>query len=268
VLLVIALAASATAIAVFAPAAGGERAPRLLEVKRPASGPPSGVALLIHGGGWWSFERLGLRNRVEGPIARALLRRGVAVASVDYRSGARSIADVLTAVERLRMRFRRSLPLCAVGGSAGGHLALISEAFGADYDCIVADAPPVDLRDTSTSNPGLVWLGELIKSYWPRPAERRRVSPTVQAARGRIDTPTWIGASSCDFLIPVADLRDYRAAVRAAGVSHPARLVVLDPVEEMSERKHYFGHCLQPVKPQPLRDYERRRLRMLLRHLG
>lgn len=240
---------------------------KLLRVKLPERGKrPLGVLLVIHGGGWYSLADLNLENKIEGGLYDRLLARRIAVASVDYRTGAASIGDTLRAVKELRKRFGERTPLCAIGGSAGGHLALITEAEGADYDCIAADAAPFDLRSQRTENPGGDWLWKVIQDFWPSKAQRRLYSPIIQGALGRIDVPTILGASECDFMIPTEDARDYVDAVKGSGARYAPKLWVLSA--DGGRPYGMYGHCLGPaVNRGQLLSYERARRDFLLRHL-
>ncbi len=108
-----------------------------LDLYTPANVPPGTTLpgiVLIHGGGWTSGDKADSR---EADIAKALAARGYAVASINYRLGVTAdpawvddLRDVKTAVQFLRANASTyhidANEIGAIGGSAGGHLALMA----------------------------------------------------------------------------------------------------------------------------------------------
>ncbi len=101
-----------------------------MDVVRPKNpGEPRPAVVLIHGGG----SRRGARQSYL-PVASRLAERGYVAATVSYRLAPRNqfpapVEDVKAAVRFLRANATRfgldPARICAMGGSAGGHLALM-----------------------------------------------------------------------------------------------------------------------------------------------
>ncbi|MCC2267906.1 alpha/beta hydrolase [Streptomyces sp. CT1-17] len=141
-------------------AAYGELPDQVVDFYAPrGAGGPGGAApvvVVLHGGSW----RAPYDRRHISPFAGFLAQRGFAVASVEYRRGARgpggedagepvagrwpdTFDDVAAAVDALPELVRRHLPgadvrrMVLTGHSAGGHLAL----WAASRHVLPADAP-------------------------------------------------------------------------------------------------------------------------------
>ncbi|MFC8334418.1 alpha/beta hydrolase [Streptomyces olivaceus] len=141
-------------------AAYGEFPDQVVDFYAPrGAGGPGGAApvvVVLHGGSW----RAPYDRRHISPFAGFLAQRGFAVASVEYRRGARgpggedagepvagrwpdTFDDVAAAVDALPELVRRHLPgadvrrMVLTGHSAGGHLAL----WAASRHVLPADAP-------------------------------------------------------------------------------------------------------------------------------
>ncbi|MBZ6132761.1 alpha/beta hydrolase [Streptomyces olivaceus] len=141
-------------------AAYGELPDQVVDFYAPrGAGGPGGAApvvVVLHGGSW----RAPYDRRHISPFAGFLAQRGFAVASVEYRRGARgpggedagepvagrwpdTFDDVAAAVDALPELARRHLPgadvrrMVLTGHSAGGHLAL----WAASRHVLPADAP-------------------------------------------------------------------------------------------------------------------------------
>lgn len=133
------------------------------------------VVVWIHGGAWWAGSRLRLPETI-APIGfhDRLLRRGYAVADVDYRLSREAtfpaqLYDVKAAIQWLRA-YADELRLdparfAAWGESAGGHLAALAGLTGGTDDGVQAvvdwygvagliDDPPLPLGDEDPA----VWL--------------------------------------------------------------------------------------------------------------
>lgn len=120
-----------------------------VELHLPRGRHPVGLVVLWHGGSW----RTGYDRRVTRPLARDLVRHGVAVANAGYRrigSGGgwpTTFEDVAAAVAALATdpRVRRRVDpdrVAYAGHSAGGHLALWAAARpGTAADAVGAPSP-------------------------------------------------------------------------------------------------------------------------------
>jgi acetyl esterase/lipase len=136
----------------------GSDAPAYYEVGQPtgayAGRAPKGVMLVIHGGGWASVGAGGVASmRGDADRWRA---RGWRTLNFTYRACRQSFDDVLWFYDHARQLWGDALPFCALGASAGGHLAL--ELAGArSLDCVVDQAGPTDttsLQGQSTPSGG------------------------------------------------------------------------------------------------------------------
>jgi len=123
-------------------------APEYYEVGPPtgayAGQPPRGVMLVIHGGGW-ALSGLGAIEW-RRPDADRWRARGWQTVNLNYRMCGQSAADVLWFYDQARAWFPPGTKICALGESAGGHLALLIGAYRPDLYCAVSLAGPTDLR--------------------------------------------------------------------------------------------------------------------------
>lgn len=182
--------------------------PLRIHVLQPAEG--AGLrpaALFFFGGGW----RAGQLSQFLGQ-AQALQSRGYVVALADYRVACRdgtgpadAVADAARAYDWLlshsaQLRVDRSRVVLA-GGSAGGHLALMSALrapAGARPAALVLFNPAVDLTS------GLVREAAGLSE-----AEARAISPAVLDAAAL--PPTIIFHGEDDRLVSIATVRDFCA---------------------------------------------------------
>ncbi|MCK4177789.1 alpha/beta hydrolase [Aciditerrimonas ferrireducens] len=198
---------------------------------------PPAVVVLFHGGYW----RMPYGRRLMVPLARGLVRHGLAVWNVEYRrvglgggggGWPATVDDAARAVDALAARAEvDGERVVLVGHSAGGQLALWvagrhrlpSGAAGArsagqvpavGIRGVVALAPVTDLRGTA-SGPVRSFLG-------PDPTGSR-----AEAASPRgllpLGVPQMVVHGAVDEVVPVAASRAYVAAAREAG--DDARLV-------------------------------------------
>jgi dipeptidyl aminopeptidase/acylaminoacyl peptidase len=102
---------------------------------------PTGVVLLIHGGGWQP-DPAAYDQEVE--IATLYQRMGYATGVIGYRAGAQGLHDIVDFYAKAAKRYPHT-PICAVGASAGGNLALLLAAREPDISCVIDLAGPTDL---------------------------------------------------------------------------------------------------------------------------
>ncbi|MCW5891317.1 MAG: alpha/beta hydrolase [bacterium] len=109
-------------------APAGERL--LARVYRPRGGGPYPALVDVHGGAWSHFDRT-----VDANICRALAARGMVVVALDFRQAPdhgypTAVADVVAGLRFVRDAGAELGALAAppglVGGSSGGHLALLA----------------------------------------------------------------------------------------------------------------------------------------------
>ena len=124
----------------------GAGAPAYYEIGEPtgayAGQAPKGVMLVIHGGGWYSTGA-GHVARMR-PDADRWRARGWRTLSVTYRGCRASLSDVQWFYDRAVESWGDQLPYCALGSSAGGHLALMLAASRQTLDCAVDQAGPTN----------------------------------------------------------------------------------------------------------------------------
>jgi hypothetical protein len=113
-------------------------------------GTPKGFVLVIHGGGWVFTGPAALQQ--ESATVSWLVGLGWGVYNVDYRSGWLSVVDVVAAYDHLRHRYPRA-PMCALGQSAGGQLAMLLAASRPSLRCVISEAGPTDLKIIPASEP-------------------------------------------------------------------------------------------------------------------
>ena len=174
-----------------------------------ASAPPQ--VLVVHGGGWTKTGG-GMVRRM-APDARRLRRLGYGVTNIDYRSGTFAFLDVLDAYDRLRERVGRDTPICILGASAGGQMALMVALRRADVACVIAHAAPTMLDSLSANLRGRArqafgWLGGL-----------ELFSP----ARYPIRTPMLLEQATHDPIVPISNSRAMATA------ADDAQLIELPP---------------------------------------
>lgn len=200
----------------------GVDAPAYYEVGPPtgefAGKRPKAFMLVIHGGGWHLVGKgtVGFERRTANPW-RA---RGWETINIDYRGCARSLDDVLWFKRRVRLLHPHA-PICAVGISAGGHLALMLAAVEPDIACVISLGGPTDLlgisgqtaydpRVKTFTTAGPSQVGHLAKAAFG--ADVRPVNPIrhVSNTKARF----LLASAEYDPLIPVAQNRSYAAALR------------------------------------------------------
>jgi dipeptidyl aminopeptidase/acylaminoacyl peptidase len=102
---------------------------------------PKGVLLLLHGGGW---QRDHSAYASEVAIAPLYQRLGYATAAIGYNDGAQGLRDIEDVYAKAGKRYPGT-PVCAIGASAGGNLALMLATREPDLACAIDLAGPTDL---------------------------------------------------------------------------------------------------------------------------
>jgi acetyl esterase/lipase len=111
---------------------------------------PRGIMLVIHGGGWTTTGAGGVQAM--RPDADRWRARGWETVNLTYRACAQSVEDVLWFYDRARAWFGAGAKICALGTSAGGHLALLIGANRPDLYCAVSVAGPTNLSSIQGEN--------------------------------------------------------------------------------------------------------------------
>ncbi|MEA2137296.1 MAG: hypothetical protein QOG56_446 [Solirubrobacteraceae bacterium] len=104
---------------------------------------PRGIMLIIHGGAWMATGA-GLVQSMRSDADR-WRARGWMTMNLSYRACGQSAADALWFYDKTRAAVGAGARICALGTSAGGHLALMLGAFRPDVFCVVSQAGPTDL---------------------------------------------------------------------------------------------------------------------------
>lgn len=209
-------------------------APLLARVYRPVERGPWPALVDVHGGAWCHFDRT-----VDAAFDRPLASSGMVVVALDFRQGGAhpfpaSVRDVLSGVRFVR-RERAALdasdaPLGIVGGSSGGHLALLA--------AMCADEPEFrEHGDAHGSEPATIdyalplWpiADPLARYRYLEPLlagfERRDDDPLFDPARLRASQEAHFGAESAMARASVPRiLRERRfAQLPPIWVAHPER---------------------------------------------
>jgi acetyl esterase/lipase len=212
---------------------------------------PVPATVFLHGGGW----RLGSRHSAGPAFAGAdpspfvrLARRGIAVASVDYRLSGEArwpaqLHDAKAAVRWLRLRAGElgldGDRIAAWGDSAGGHLAALlgltgTGAAGADLEgevgvlgppsavsAVVAWYPPTDLPALAGDLGADPWAADSREAQLvgaPLPAVPELAAQASPASHVRPDAPPFLllhGRN--DHLVPCAQSERFRRLLATAG---------------------------------------------------
>jgi acetyl esterase/lipase len=198
--------------------------PLHLDLRVPSGSGPFPVVVWIHGGAWWGGSRLRLPETIAAVgFHDRLLRRGYAVADVDYRLSREAVfpaqlEDVRAAIRWLRT-FAGELGLdparfAAWGESAGGHLAALVGLAG-DVQAVVdwygvagmVDVPDLDLEPVE-------WL------LGSHPAERPELAIAASPlSHVHAEAPPFLCMhGTADQVVPFRHSELLAAALREVGV--------------------------------------------------
>lgn len=180
------------------------------------------AVLLIHGGGWAQ----GSGRRGMAAIAKGLAERGYVVVNVEYR--VLPYWQFPAPLEDLRAAYRSLVRraadyrvdtnrIAAFGYSAGGHLAALLAATGAEAGvqlrAVVAGGTPADLSRYPNEPVVLSFLGGQLASM---PERVVAASPALNIDAK--DPPVFLYHGARDEVVPLADAQAYQRALAAAGV--------------------------------------------------
>ena len=163
---------------------------------------PRGLRVVLRGGGWFGPD--GPAALAMQPVARFFRRRGYATVIVDYRAGALGLADILAAYDQQRRRLGPSQPVCALGESAGGSLALLLAARRPEVRCVIGLAAPTSLPRLARERGGAV-VGKLAHAAFG--SRVAAFSPDAEAAQ--IRAVVLLVNAINDPYIPLAQARDF-----------------------------------------------------------
>ena len=254
-----------------------------LDLYRPKSGKPTPLVIWIHGGGWKSGSKAG-----GGPGLFQLLRRGYAVASVEYRLSGEAIfpaavEDCKAAVSFLRLNaLKYNLDperFGAWGASAGGHLVsmlgttndvndfnthpvtqkaspkvqAVCNWYGPS-DFLRMNDFPSKIDHDSGNSPESLFIGGSIQQ---NPKKVQRANPATYASSG--DPPFLHLHGDKDQLVPWNQSEILHEALKSAGVETTLYKVVggghgfggaRDKREDLIEKTvDFFDTALEPASP-------------------
>jgi acetyl esterase/lipase len=187
--------------------------PFAYEVGEPAGGRPArGVMLTIHGGAWSSVGRAKLSlTRGDAERWRA---RGWRTVNATYRSCGASVADVLTLYDRVRAKYGQSVPICALGRSAGGQLALLLAVRRPRLACVVAVAAIADLPALAHQSAAAGTTGPRRIFNWATAAFGADRLREVSAAGSPVAARVLYAIAADDSLVPYEQATAFAAAQR------------------------------------------------------
>lgn len=224
----------------------GDRAEKM-DLYRPDIDPRDRLpaVLVIHGGGWSGGDKDGARER---QICETLAKAGFVAATINYLlakkgepSWPTNIHDVKTAIKFLKARSARygidPDHMGTIGGSAGGHLAMLMAWTGDDPRLESPTFPGVsskvqavvdlygvpDVRlplSKGTKGCGEGWTG---LSAEKEPALFALLSP-ITHVRGT-GAPVFILHGTADTTVPLSQSETLIAALKAAKARHQVRIV-------------------------------------------
>jgi len=228
--------------------------------------------IFIHGGGWKGGKRQDYRV-----YTTHFAKLGYVVATISYRLVPEApfpacVQDAKNAVRWMRSQ-AASLQvdpdrIGVVGGSAGGHLAMMIgfsphlkdlEGSGGYPDvssrvsAIVNFYGPTDLTTPFATNSGLVKALLSGKSYQEAPELYRLASPLTHLQKGAPPTLTFHG--TIDEIVPIDQADSLDARMKALGLTH------------VYERLDGWPHTMDAS--QPVNEYAKTRIEAFLaQHLG
>jgi acetyl esterase/lipase len=177
--------------------------------------PPRALLILLPGGGWRGPDRAAFAATVAS--SQVFQGFGYGTLTVNYRRGEQGIEDVARSYREARRRVGPRLPICAIGSSAGGHVALMLAVVERDVACVIDIAGPTDLAALARQPNGRA-AAELAADAFGRD-RLAALSPARHASR--ISAHVLVVLAEGDPLVPVSQGR--RLATRKPGV----RVIVL-----------------------------------------
>jgi dipeptidyl aminopeptidase/acylaminoacyl peptidase len=175
---------------------------------------PGAVVILLHGGGWQP-NPAGYRTQVA--YGKLISAGGVATVAVGYGPGAAGLRQIEDVFSDARRCFP-DVPICAIGDSAGGNLALMLAAREPELACVIGRAAPTDL--TSLPAQGGDEAHQLaVDAFGARGLQRFSPVRHVDAINARV----LLIMAENDPLVPAAQGRELKEALPSTD------LVVLRP---------------------------------------
>jgi acetyl esterase/lipase len=213
-------------------------APAYYELGQPtgafAGQPAKGLMITIHGGGWYVVGPGAVV--VERPAADLWRSRGWETLNITYRACAQSLTDVMWFHDAARRLVGTALPLCATGGSAGGHLALMMASLRSDVGCVIAEAAPADLVILPTQlayNPVSAKLDQTAGPRWTYNLAVAAFGVTQLAAMSPAlhpgSTRLLLATAQRDEFVPWAQAQEMASAAKASNPHNYVDVQQLQP---------------------------------------
>jgi acetyl esterase/lipase len=183
----------------------------------PNDQPPKAVVMLIHGGSWKGIDPAAFKATLA--IATIFQNLGFETVTVEYRRGAQGISDVQRLYRHVRQRVGTHSAICAVGTSAGGHIALMLAVRNPDLACVIDLAGPTNLPALRTDPGGSTAYHIALNAFGNGPLTE--LSPALHTSS--IKAKLMLIYAANDPLVPVAQGREMARA------DPGAKLIVLPP---------------------------------------
>lgn len=186
---------------------------------------PKGVMIVLHGGGWVSNGGAAVQG-LRGEADR-WRERGWLTVNSSYRACGLAAGDALLLYDRVRATYGAAVPVCALGQSAGGHLALIVAARRAGgVKCVIDQGGPTDPATLLTQGAYDAATGGS-QTNWPKwvynlmvaafgQENLTAVSPAQLVDSGLSGTRILAASAARDELVPPAQMTLLRHRMLAA----------------------------------------------------
>jgi acetyl esterase/lipase len=203
-----------------------------------AGRPAVGAVILIHGGGWTDTGPALLPPMT--PIAQHFNMLGWNTYNTDYRPEAKSLPDVIKVYDYVRSQLGPRKPICALGSSAGGNLALLLAIARPKLACVMSYAGPTDL--TVLNNPG---AGEVYKPVHALADAVRgdlaAWSPLKQASK--IRAKALLAYATNDPLVPLSQATELAARLPGSVLSvlKPGGRIFIHSLVQSSQLDHTYA---------------------------
>jgi dienelactone hydrolase len=184
----------------------------------PTSGRPRALVMLIPGGGWEATGASQIRHQLTGLIA-SFQKLGYETLAFGYGAGAQGIRDGEMFYRLARKRVGPNLPICALGLSAGGHIAMMLAVMNPRLACVVDAAGPTDLLALAKEPSGTAGYQLAVKAFGAR--NLSAYSPARHASSIRAKLLMLFAQN--DPIVPVAQGQDMARALPGS------RLIILPP---------------------------------------
>jgi acetyl esterase/lipase len=203
-----------------------------------AGRPAVGAVILIHGGGWKDTGPALLPPMT--PIAQHFNMLGWDTFNTDYRPEAKSLPDVIRVYDYVRSQVGPRKPICALGSSAGGNLALLLAIARPKLACVMSYAGPTDLTVLNNAKAGDVFqlvhkLSNAVRG------DLAAWSPLKQASK--IRAKALLAYATNDPLVPLSQATELAARLRGSVLSvlQPGSRIFIHSLVKSSQLDHTYA---------------------------